>query len=132
MTNWIKYLYIASIFIFAFVLVAVIGLRQSTTVATVQEVQVAMQSSLMGEIRNSSDMKVDKEAMVTNLILEMVEAHKEQGTDLKIDYVFLDEHGNPTDIEENISSVQYQVQQIDNFGRVVSSSEYRMSLKKFE
>lgn len=130
MTSWMKYAVIGVIFFVAILWVSNIGLRHSTNIASIQEVQVGTQSVKAGEMRNSATNALDKEALVANLLLEITKTHKEQGKDIQVDYVFLDETGNVTSNDDEIKSVQFRVQILDKNGSVLSTSTQRITLAK--
>lgn len=130
MTSWIKYTVFGLIFFAAILWVTNIGIRHSTNVASVQEVQVGTNSAQVGQMRENATNVYDKEALVANLLLEVTKSHKEQGKDIKVDYVFLDENGNVTSNDDHIKSVQFRVQILDKDGTVLSTSTQRMSLVK--
>jgi hypothetical protein len=130
MTNVFKYLFITFIFIVATVWVVTIATRQSANVTSTQEVQLALNSAQLGSIRESATNAVDKKALVANLVLEVIKAQKEQGKDIKIDYVFLDKNGKVTEVENQIESVQFKVSLLNDEKKVISSSTQRISLNK--
>lgn len=130
MANWYKYLLFFGIFIVAFVLIASIALRHETNITATQEVYPTLESAKTGEVRTNATNAIDQKALVANFILETVNSHKEQGEDIKIDYVFLDESGNVTEDEENIHSVQFKVDVLNGNHEVVSTSRQRLSLNK--
>lgn len=132
MTSWIKYLFIGLIFLCGTLFVANVGLRHNSNVTTTQEVELALKSSQVGELRENATNVSDKEALVANLIMEIASTEKEQGKDMKIDYVFLDHNGNPTQQDNNIESVQFRVKILDDDGEVISTSTQRVSLSKYE
>lgn len=131
MSSWIKYFVIGLLFVAAIIWASNIGVRHSTNVAAVQEVQIGIESALVGKIReNATNAFEGKKALVANLLLEVAKAHKEQGKDIQVDYVFLDKNGNVTSNEDDIQSVQFQIQILDDDGKVLSSSTQRISLAK--
>lgn len=130
MASWLKYIIIGFIFIAGCVMVIYSGTRQSANVTSTQEVQVAMESSEIGTIRESATNALDREALVANLILEVVNTHKEQGKDIKIDYVFLDKNERETTTDSEIDSVQFTVHVLDDKGKSISNSTQRISLNK--
>lgn len=130
MTSWLKYTSIGLIFFVAIFWISNIGIRHSSNVASVQEVQVGTESAQVGQMRNNATNAFDKEALVANLLLEVTKSQKEQGKDIKVDYVFLNENGNITTRDNDIKSVQFRVQIIDDDGKVLSTSTQRMSLMK--
>ncbi|MFD2658475.1 hypothetical protein [Gracilibacillus thailandensis] len=130
MTTWIKYTVIGLIFVLAILWVSNIGLRHSTNVSAIQEVQVGTESASIGQLRESATNAFDKRALVANLLLEITRSHKEQGKDIKVDYVFLDESGNVTNNDNEIKSVQFRIQILDDDGTVLSTSTQRTTLTK--
>lgn len=130
MSSWIKYVVIGIIFVAAVVVVSTFSIRHSTNIASTQEVQLSMKSSETGTIRETATNAIDKEALVANLILETVKAHKKQGKDIRIDYVYLDNDGNITNEDQEIKSVQFKLNLLNDNKEVVSSSTQRVALEK--
>lgn len=130
MVSWIKYTIIGLIFVVAILWVSNIGIRHATNVSAIQEVKIGTESAKVGEMRNSATNVLDKEALVANLLLEVTKAHKEQGKDIKVDYVFLDKNGNETEDENEIKSIQFKISILDDDGSVLSTSTQRTSLVK--
>ncbi|WP_047980658.1 hypothetical protein [Ornithinibacillus contaminans] len=130
MASWIKYMLFGLLFVGGCIVVAFATTRHASNVTSTQEVQVAIESSEVGTIRESATNVLDKEALVANLILEVVNTHKEKGKDIRIDYVYLDEDGNVTKAEKRIESVQFTVHVLDDKKKVVSSSTQRIALQK--
>lgn len=132
MTNWIKYTLIGAIFIFFTVVVTFISVKHVTNITATQEVDVALKSTEVGTAREMATNALDRQALVANLILEITQAHKEQGQDISIDYVFLDKNGNKTQDDSQIESVQFRVNLLDEDGEIESSSTQRVGLKLLE
>lgn len=130
MTTWLKYTVIGIIFAVALIWVSNIGIRHATNVTAIQEVNVGADSAQIGKMRESATNSFDKKALVANLLLEVTNTHKEQGKDIKVDYVFLDKDGNITENEENIESVQFKIQILDDDGKVLSTATQRTQLVK--
>lgn len=131
MASWYKYAIFFAIFIVAFVTVASITLRQESNLAATQEVSPTMQSAKVGEARENATNALDKKALVANFIMETVKTHKYQGEEVTVDYVFLDKNGNVTENEDDIESVQFKVNILDD-GKIASTSVQRISLIKKE
>ncbi|MEL3959565.1 hypothetical protein NST17_20645 [Caldifermentibacillus hisashii] len=131
MASWYKYAIFFAIFIVAFVTIASITLRQESNLAATQEVSPTMQSAKVGEARENATNALDKKALVANFIMETVKTHKHQGEEVTVDYVFLDKNGNVTENENDIESVQFKVNILDD-GKIASTSEQRISLIKKE
>lgn len=132
MASWIKYMVIGTIFIVAILWISNIGIRHATNVSAIQEVQVGTESAKIGIMRESATNALDKKALVANLILDIAKTHKEQGKDIKVDYVFLDEDGNITNNDNAIKSVQFRIQILDKDGTVLTTSTQRTTLVKEE
>lgn len=130
MSTWLKYTVIGIIFVAALIWVSNIGIRHATNITAIQEVNVGADSAQIGEMRESATNSFDKKALVANLLLEVTNTHKEQGKDIKVDYVFLDKNGNITEDEENIESVQFKIQILDDNGKVLSTATQRTRLAK--
>lgn len=132
MGNWIKYMIIILPFIVATVLISYQTTRHHVNIASTQEVQaVALQSTNVGEIRTAGVNRLDKKTIATNLIVEIMKKHKVKGQDITIDYVFLDQNGNPTENENTIQSVQFKVSIVDKKGKVVSTSTQNIALDRY-
>lgn len=110
MLSWLKYFLFFALFSVVFIFISVAGVRQETNVTATQEIEVAMQSAKIGEARTEAISAFDKKALVANFIMNTVQTHKDQGHDVKIDYVYLDTSGTVTEIESEIDSVQFKVE----------------------
>lgn len=132
MASWIKYTIIGVFFFTVILWIANVGIRHSSNVTATQEIQVGAKSAQVGEMRVNATNVLDKKALVANLILEVAKTHKEQGKDVKVDYVFLDENGNVTTEDNKIKGVQFKVSILDKNGKVLSTSTERVSLEKDE
>jgi hypothetical protein len=132
MSSWIKYMVIGMIFFVAILWISNIGIRHAANVSSIQEVQVGTESAKVGNMRESATNALDKQALVANLLLEIAKTQKEQGKDIKVDYVFLDEDGNITNKDNDIKSVQFRIQILDKDGSVLTSSTQRTTLVKEE
>lgn len=128
MSSWIKYIIIGIIFVLAIVWVSNIQLRHSNNVASIQDVQIGTKSAKVGEMRTNATNTFDKEALVANLLLEVTKSYREQGKDIKVDYVFLDGNGNVTTNDNDIESVQFRIQILDDDGSVLTTTTQRTSL----
>lgn len=130
MTNWIKYLIIIAVFIFGAVAITVIGTRHNSNITATQEVEVALESSQIGQMRENATIAIDKQAIVANLLMEVANSYKGKEDELKIDYIFLDGSGNQTNDSDSIESLQYRVQLLDSNNEVLSTSTQRIGLNK--
>lgn len=119
MMNWVKYL-LVFILIFGVIIVgAVMNTQSKATQLSAQEVDVAMESALVGELRQESFKGVSIEESVANLVADVVNTQKDFDTPTRIDYVFLDSAGSPTDVEEDITQIQFQIVVMDKSGKDV-------------
>lgn len=130
MANKFKFFIIWVMFFAVIVFMVFTVTRHEANVASTQDVEVALKSSMVGAMRDSATNALDKKALVANLVLEVVKTQKGQGKNIKIDYVFLDKNGNPTEDDTKIDSVQFKVSILDGNNNVVSSSTQRIALKK--
>jgi hypothetical protein len=94
----------------------------------IQEVEIGLQSANIGSIRDGEAASLSKKDTVANLVLDVVRKQKENGRDVRLDYVFMDNEGNVTDAEEDIRSVQFRVSLLDEDGSTASAAETRISL----
>lgn len=132
MGNWIKYMIIIILIVVATVFLSYQTTRHHANIASTQEVQaVALQSIDLGFARVLGENRLNKKAIITNLILSIAEKHKGQGQNIEIDYVFFDKDGNVTENENLINSVQFKVKIIDKNGKIVSSSTERLVLDRY-
>lgn len=130
MTNWFKYTVISLLFVTVMLFMVALTTRGHTNITATQEVEGALQSANVGEIRDNVSDTMDKKTIASNLMLSIAESHKEQNMDVKVNYVFLDDNGSVTENESQINSVQFEVAIIDDEGRVQSRSKQRVALDR--
>lgn len=127
-----KYMIIIILFVAATVLMSYQTTRHHANIASTQEVQaVALHATNIGEIRTAGTNRLDKKTIATNLIVEIMKKHKLKGQDIKIDYVFLDQNGSPTENENAIKNVQFKVSILDKDGKTVSTSTQNIALDRY-
>ncbi|TES47182.1 hypothetical protein E2L07_19255 [Halalkalibacterium halodurans] len=94
------------------------------------EIETTLKTANVGDLRdNQNNISISKKDVVANLITEIVNTQKDHGKDLRIQYVFLDVNESITEIEKEITSVQFKVEILDEKGRVASTVERRLGLK---
>lgn len=128
MNSFFKYFMVCAIMLVVIVSVSWMGMRQNTNTASVQEVQDILATADFGDMRAYGDANLDKKATVANLVSNIVEKQKKHGQNLKINYVFLDKNNNVTENENDIKSVQFKVQLIDDKGDLKSQAVQRLGL----
>ncbi|USK62334.1 hypothetical protein [Peribacillus asahii] len=118
------------------VLVAVIitaGLyynHQNATVASVQEIEATLNTNITGHLRAEEPKFMTKKEWVSSVIADTAAVQKSNNGNLKVDLVFLDKQGKPTNEETNIVSVQVQTSVINKSGVTVTKSVKRISLSQ--
>lgn len=105
-----------------------VGLKNHSIKTATQDVEFGLSTIDVGELRDSSTGKMDKDVLITNLALKVSDSLKDHEHETIINYSFLDKEGNVTNDEEKIESVQFQVQLLSEKGRVVASSQERIEL----
>lgn len=128
--QWFKYT------IFAFVLAAVIVAAgfiynlQNGSVASVQEIETTIATSMMGKIRANEGTEVTKKELVTGVITKTIATQKSYHKNLQIDFVFLDKDGHKTNDESSIRSVQIRTALLNDKGEAQTQAVKRISLNQ--
>ncbi|MEK5394079.1 hypothetical protein NSQ59_27645 [Margalitia sp. FSL K6-0131] len=130
MISWLKYLIIAFVFTGLAAVLFYFSTQQNSNIRATQEVKSALKSSVVGSLRqNYDDVNINKKDVMSNLILDIVKTQKEHGKAIKIDYVFLNPSGSPTELDSEISSIQFRIELLNSKNEVVSKSVQRITLK---
>jgi len=124
--------------ILVILLIVVIGWTssvQNVNTSSIKEVESLAETVSVGSVRSEIDDEgivdtvfFDKEELVAYLASAIVEVQKNHEYDLKIDYVFFDEDKNVTDDEDEIKSVQFRVEYLDDDGKVKASAERHLAV----
>lgn len=129
-----NYLLIGIFFVVITVMFSTMYLRQDSTTAATQNVQMIMKSADVGTIREEVTTALDKDALATNLALDIAKSYKGDYQDVKVGYVFLDKNGNPTtsNNSKNYDSIQFKVSVLDAKKQEVANSTQRIKLKEIQ
>lgn len=103
-------------------------MRQDTNTTSIQQVQNILATAEYGNMRANGDTSLNKKETVANLVSSIVENQKKHGQNVKIDYVFLDKDSKVTENEDDIKSVQFRIQLVDDKGDLKSQAVQRISL----
>ena len=126
MSNWIKYLIFSLLFVVVSIFIIFVSVRHQTNIISTQEVEGALPSVSIGDIRTENAVSLDLDSLVSNVLLSIADSHKEQGKDIQVDYVFLDGDGHVTN--DDIQSVQFEVKLLGKNGRVESTSRENIEI----
>jgi len=126
------------VFLGLLTLVLVVGIAyyssvQNITTDTTSEVEMLAEAVSAGIIRSEIASRddfgfIDKDELVANLVVHIAEVQTNHGYNVNVSYVFLDKDGNPTDTDDRIRAIQFQVQLLNADGSVRGTAEKRMSL----
>ena len=119
---------IVIVFIAVIGLVAFVSLKHQSNVVTTQDVGLDLTTVNVGEARNSLEGNMDKETLVSNLLLKIADAHKDHNHETLVSYVFLDGNGNVTNDDDNIKSVQFEVKLLNKKGKCNPYQEKELRL----
>lgn len=126
--SWIKQIFIIFFFVSIIVFIELVATKHQSNITTTQDVEFALSTVNVGEARESLEGNMTKDAIVSNLLLKIADAHKDHKYETVIDYVFLDENGNVTNDEDKIKSVQFEVKLLNKKGQVESISKERIEI----
>ncbi|MDF2558074.1 MAG: hypothetical protein K0R71_1902 [Bacillales bacterium] len=130
MFSWFKFLYVfCAIGLLIFYSNKLFS-QQKMNNDTIQNVQVALKTLNIGDVRNGGSHSISKQDVVNELILEIVKVQKNHGKDIRISYVFLNRDNKSTENENEIVGIQFKVELLNNKGEVESISEQRQILKR--
>lgn len=110
------------------VVIVLFGLIHQTNIISTQDVDLDLASVNVGEARETLSTTLDKETIVSNLLLKISESHTNHKHDTSVSFAFLDENGNVTEDEEEIKSVQFKVELLNKDGQVQSVSRERIEI----
>lgn len=128
MASWIKYLIIISFVLGVLVFAIFAGLFHQANVTSTQEIDTGLATSNVGLIREDFSSLLTKDEAIAEVLSEVATTQKEHKGDTLVEYVFLDESGNPTDDEEKMQSIQFVVKLLNDKNDVISISTERIEL----
>ncbi|GLY11981.1 hypothetical protein [Bacillus badius] len=141
MTTPVKWILVTLIFMGLVLGIAYASSSQNITVRTTSEAEVLADTVAAGVIRNelNDDGKaerpiefVNKEELAANLSANLVAVQKNHPYDVKLDYVFVDNKGQVTEIDEEIRGIQFRVQLVNDQGTVKGTAERHLTLHQLE
>lgn len=115
-------------FVVIIVFVSLVSLKHQSNVVSTQDVDFGLSTINVGDARNSLDGVMTKDAIVSNLLLKIADSHRNHEHETVVDYVFLDENDNPTNDDNEIKSVQFEVKLLNRQGEVESISTERIEI----
>lgn len=126
--NWLKYFYITMVVVLTITIVTFLGLKHQSNITSTQNMQLSLSSINVGEARESVKPSMNKDVLESNLLLKVAESQKKHEHKTVISYVFLDSEDKVTTNEDDIKSVQYKVELLDEKNRVISKSTERVEI----
>ena len=132
LSNWIKYLIFSLLFVVVSIFIIFVSVRHQTNIISTQEVEGALPSVSIGDVRTDDSVNLDLDSLVSNVLLSIANSHKEQGKDIQVDYVFLDGDGNVTNDDVDIQSIQFEVKLLGKNERVESTSRENIEIDYLE
>lgn len=121
MTSWIKWLIPIILMMGVLIAYGVMNMQTKGNHLSSQEIEVALESALFGELRQGNFDGMSKKEAIGNLISEVTLTQKGIDGPIRVDYVFLDKDNNVTEVEEDITQLQYQIVLLDGKGKEVRS-----------
>lgn len=119
MANWLKYT-MAIVAIFGVIIVSMVMNTQSkVTNLSAKEVELAVESALVGEFRQANFKGMSVKEASANLIADVVNTQKDFNSPTRVDYAFLDKSGKVTEVEEEMTQIQFQIVVLDKSGKDV-------------
>lgn len=110
---------------------------QNLTTRSTGETEFVKDAFAVGELRNEVQKTgevnvrhVNKKELVANFISNLVSTQKTHPYDLKIDYVFYDKNKNVTTTEDEIRSVQFRVQYVNERGEIKGTAERHLAINQ--
>ena len=119
MANWLKYTLVIVAIFGAIIVYTVMNTQSKVTNLSAKEVELAIESALVGEFRQANFEGMSVKEASANLIADVVNTQKDFNSPTRVDYVFLDKAGNVTDVEEKITQIQFQIVVLDKSGKDV-------------
>lgn len=111
MLGWLKTLIVGGLVIGLVVFGGIIMTQQNSNTRVSMEVDGAIMTALLGEQRGQNKTSgISKKEFAAAVVTSIVDTQKNHGKTVEVDYVFLNSGGGVTSVEEEIRSVQYQIQ----------------------
>ncbi|RRD96024.1 hypothetical protein EII15_20125 [Bacillus licheniformis] len=132
MVNYVKWIFggiLVGCIIFT---AAYYGINQNGNTRTIREVETLLSTSVIGELRESQQIELDPKEVISNVVLKVIKVQKNHGKNIRIQYVFLDKKGVPTEENKHIDSVQFKVELLNGKNEIESQAEQRLSLNSIE
>lgn len=128
-----KWLVAGLLVLFIVFSVAYSSLSQNMTTNSTSEVELLEEALSAGIIRSEIESRdnfgfIDKDELVANMVSHIASVQKNHGRDLRIHYVYLDNNGRITEVEQDIRGVQFQVKIVSKDGKVKGTAEKRVML----
>lgn len=130
MTSSLKYIFAGVIVACIILAASLFGLNQNNNTRTITEVKSLLSTTAVGQLRDAQQIEQDPKETIANLVSEIVKVQKNHGNDIRISYVFLDHNSHPTGKSNEIESVQFKIEQLNENKEVRSQAEQRLSLNK--
>lgn len=119
MLSWIKWLIPVLLLMGVLISYGVMNMQTKGNHLSSQEIEIALESALFGELRQGKFDGMSKKEAIGNLISEVTQTQKGIDGAIRVDYVFLDAQNKVTEVEEDISQMQYQIVLLDRNGKEV-------------
>lgn len=128
MASWMKYSIIIAFILGVLVFTVFAGLNHQANVTSTQEVDIGLSTSNVGLVREDLTSFLSRDEAIAEVLSEIAMTQKEHDGETLVEYVFLDEAGNPTDDEEKMMSIQFVVKLLNDKNDVISISTERIEL----
>ncbi|MDR5021410.1 hypothetical protein FOL75_04915 [Bacillus thuringiensis] len=130
MTVPFKYIFAIVCVVCIILAASIFGLNQNNNTRTITEVKSLLSTMAVGQLRDAQKIEQDPKELVANLVSEVIKVQKNHGNDIRISYVFLNNAEHPTEKSDEIESVQFKIEQLNEDKEVRSQAEQRLSLNK--
>lgn len=123
-----KYSIIIAFILGVLVFTVFAGLNHQANVTSTQEVDIGLSTSNVGLVREDLTSFLSRDEAIAEVLSEIAMTQKEHDGETLVEYVFLDEAGNPTDDEGKMMSIQFVVKLLNDKNDVISISTERIEL----
>lgn len=137
MTSPVKWIFFSLLFMMIVLGIAYASSVQNIATRTTGEIDVLSDIEKIGVIRKGLNENgeaseqleyVDVEELIARFFSDVVDVQKKLNYDIQLDFVFLDEAGNMTKNENEVRSIQYRLQYLNDKGEVKGTAEGRQEL----
>lgn len=126
---WLKYFGSAVVLMGLVVFIYFVSLNHQANLGSTQDVELMTATSNVGELRDG-ELNLSRGDIEMMLLLQVAETQKGEQDRTRVNFVFLDENDTPTNNDNEIASVQFEVEYLNKDDKVTSNSVERIEINE--